>query len=319
MQNGHSYPTKDGVPMNSPAVSVTAAIGIPSTEISCPYPNGNDTDDTSIYIDDEMVQFPENIMYMVSLHGPTSCIQDITWIKSSIFADKAQDSKPSSDKEPLFDRIGSVNVAKVKVGEYDSLTEDSDAVEDERWYVLGDGTPFHDYQKCMRNEDEMKDWWTSNNTCREMEKKDMRYYKSLGVRFTADHIPTPESLSRKDIGVVYRGEPTKYYVPVYSKSQDNRALGCFLYRHIWTRTLLKYRAYYRIISDDDREMYMYGGYHVYFRSGRRLIGNPWHNRIPNQYVLGIPYGDGDLQKPWSLWQWYFDRTSNKWVNIPFYE
>ena len=248
------------------------------------------------------VKFSDTMQYRISRMYPGYSVHKTVWDEVPIYTE---------EQAGLYDLSSKVLVAKFKLIKREKRTETL-SVEtplDQPLWFLPDGTPFIQYQKGMEAEHRMSEWWTSPEKCEQVEAMDA----AAGLRQDLDvrQQITAESLLT-DGYVQYRDKPVAYFVPVYTKIHENKESGQIVYKHSWTRTLFKFKAYYQI---SDR-LYRAGDEHVFYRSGRRLMGNPWFNKVSNDIILGPPWNEYEAVTPPKFWQW--ERTGDgRWSSIPF--
>lgn len=244
-------------------------------------------------------EFPEHILYRIHQRG--CFVKETRWVSVPIV--DAQTSRV----------LSVVHVAQLSIGRIEMVSSTwSIEIEQKPLYFLKDGTSYTEYQKCMRDEETLKGWWESPKKCGEIESKDAQMHRTLGVIFGHDQIPDPHSLSPNNTYLMYRGPYIKLRIPVYTKVKEQwtKKRKEVLYKYSHIRTLFKFAAFYRV--QNAPVVYKFGGYHVFARSGRRLVGNPWFNHIPNsQYVLGVPFED-NFGRPFPqcprFWHWQYDEV-----------
>ena len=247
------------------------------------------------------VKFSDSVEYRISRMYPGYSVQRIVWDEVLLYTE---------EQGGLYDLSAKLLVAKVKLikREQRSETLSVETPLDQPLWFLPDGTPFRQYQEGMEGDHRMSEWWTSPEKCEELEAVDA----AAGLRKDVDvhRQITSESLLT-DGYVQYRGRPLSYFVPVYEKIDENKESGQIVYKHSWTRTLFKFKPYYQV---QDR-LYRPGDEHVFYRSGRRLMGNPWFNKVSNDIILGPPWNEHEAVTPPKFWHW--ERTGDgRWSSIP---
>lgn len=256
-----------------------------------------------LFVREESCIFPEHVLYRIRKQD--RCIKSIRWINLPVV------DASSTGSSRLLAEISVAELVLVKVHRTSSVVE-----QEETRYFMEDGTSLIEYQKSMR-EESMKRWWESSEMCRVEEDKDTAMHSRLcDVKFRGNTLPDPNTISVNNTHLVYRGPCRTFCVPVYKKVAGSRMREEILYKHSHTRVLFKFEAFFRI--KENPVVYKYGGDHVFYKSGRRLVGNPWFNTVPNEYILGVPFDGKHGQHPPRcprFWYWYRDDVKG-WSSIP---
>ena len=259
----------------------------------------------AIFLENECCTFLDQVLYRIEKQG--CFLKEIRWMTLPIVCASGNGV------------LSELHVAQVSVGR---LVEVSPTwtIEEEvvKVFFLKDGTPYEEYQKSMRDEEKLKSWWLSPERCQEMEDKDVLLQTRYGITYGKHRIPIPKTLSPNNAYLVYRGPCIKMYVPVYKKIRElwSKERKEIIYRFSHVRVLVKFAAFYRI--QDAPAVYKYGGHHVFARSGRRFVGNPWFNTVGNECILGAPFdeirGQVHPQCP-KFWNWQY-HDSIGWSSFP---
>ena len=141
-----------------------------------------------------------------------------------------------------------------------------------------DGTPVHTAQMLEWHERDF------NQRCKSLtdfealvNEQEVLIADSCGIKYGPDGNPIAETLSNlKYGGVVFRGKPRLVHSHVLlPNGRDN--CGNIIRKYGYTKTLLAYKSFYRVMSTSNKEIYHFGGEQLFYKSGQpcaHLYGNP---------------------------------------------
>lgn len=144
-----------------------------------------------------------------------------------------------------------------------------------------DGTPVHTAQMLEWHEREFNRRCKSSRDFEALiDEKEVELAESCGITYGPDGNPNAETLSNLEYGgVVFRGRPRTVYSHVMVPTGRDKD-GNIIQKHEYTKTLLAYKSFYRVMSTSNKEIYHFGGEQLFYQSGQpcvHLYGNPEAN------------------------------------------
>lgn len=144
-----------------------------------------------------------------------------------------------------------------------------------------DGTPVHAAQMLEWHEKEFNRRCKSSRDFEALiDEKEVELAESCGITYGRDGNPNAETLSNLEYGgVVYRGRPRTVYSHVMVPTGRDKD-GNIIRKHEYTKTLLAYKSFYRVMTTSNKEIYHFGGEQLFYQSGQpcvHLYGNPEGN------------------------------------------